>query len=214
MIGPILISWALFSATVIITGQTVDGVITDKSMHYDSEDGHRYNLEYKYTVKDRAYHGSSSTNKKSYKALTVGDHVGVKVLPSVPNYGQQLLAGDSPLTSILFLLGFGTVWMVIMLIPVHLMYVDPYIENKVMKNGKVCSGKITQKDITGEDSDNYVLYYEYEPSPIKRLSNKVSVSKDKHDVAYIGEPVNVLYDEQNNRHSVLYRYSDFELIKR
>lgn len=211
IIGPLVLSAALYSFSVMIAGQTIDARVTDKTVYSDSENGDSYGLKYKYEYNNRDYHGSGAINRSSYETINVGDHVGIKVLPAMPDFGQQLLEGNNPLFSTLFLFGFGVFWTLFMLIPMKEFYVVPFIENKVMKNGKVCAGKITQKNITGDDNVIYTLYYEYEPSPVARFSDKAVVSKSQYEVAYIGEPVNVVYDDVHPKTSVLFRYSNFEL---
>ena len=81
-----------------------------------------------------------------------------------------------------------------------------------MKNGKVCLGAITDKSVSGEDRDMYAISFQYEPSPGQYRTEKNYVDKDEFNIAKIGDTVNVLYDPKHMGHSLIYRYSDYELI--
>jgi len=212
IIGPVVIAVAIFWGTVLLAGSTVSGTITDMHTTHDSEDGTSYDLTYDYTFNNRKYHATGRTNKSTYAALKPGDHVSAKVLPSLPNFGTQLLDGNAPWPGILFMAAFGAAWTTLMLVLIKHVYIDPHIRNNVMKNGKVCLGKITDKSISGEDHDVYTLSFQYEPSPGRYRTDSVSVSETNFNNAKLLEDVTVLYDLDHLSQSMLYRYSDYELI--
>lgn len=100
-----------------------------------------------------------------------------------------------------------------MLLPFNAVYVAPFRRTEVMRNGKVCLGTITDKLIGGSDNDNYSISFQYEPSPGQYRTDKRDVTQAQFNTAKIGERVTVLYVPEHLSHSLIYRYSDFELIR-
>ncbi|CAN5563204.1 hypothetical protein BH10CYA1_BH10CYA1_26380 [soil metagenome] len=211
--GPAIIITALFSATVLLAGSTVTGTISDLRVTEDSEGSKSYVVKYDYGFNNHLYHASGSTSKSRYAELNTGDSVTAKVLPPLPNFGTQLLDGNAHCPSIWFMFGFGVAWTVLMLLPFHQVYIAPYRRTKVMTNGKVCLGKITDKSIGGEERNNYAISFQYEPSPGQYRTDRREVSQAHFYVAKTGETVSVLYDPEHLSHSLIYRYSDYELAQ-
>ncbi len=211
--GPAIIEAALFSATVLLAGSTVSGTISDLRIAQDS-DGHKsYVVKYDYNFNNHVYHASGNTTPVKYAELKTGDSVTAKVLPPLPDFGTQLIDGNAPWPTICFMFGFGVAWTILLLLPFNLVYIAPYRRTNVMKNGKVCLGKITDKSIGGEDHNNYAISFQYEPSPGQYRTDRREVSQSQFYDAKIGETVNVLYDPEHLSHSLMYRYSDYELTR-
>ncbi len=210
--GPAIISAALFLATVLLFGTTVSGTITGLRITEDSEGAKRYEVKYDYNFNNHLYHSVGNTNRFKYPELKIGGTVTTKLLPSLPNFGQQLLEGNQPWPAVCFMFGFGVMWTVFMLLPFNEVYIAPYRRTEVMKNGKVCLGTITDTSISGEDSNTYALSFQYEPSPGQYRTEKNYVNQEEFNIAKIGDRVSVLYDPKHMGHSLIYRYSDYELI--
>ncbi len=210
--GPAIIAAELFSATVLLTGTTVSGTISDLRITTDSEGTKNYEVKYDYNFNNQLYHASGNTDRFKYLELKIGGPVTAKLLPPLPNIGQQLIDGNAPWPSICFMFGFGVMWSVLMLLPFNLVYIAPYRRNNVMKTGKVCLGTITDKSVSGEDSSNYAISFQYEPSPGQYRTDKREVTQAQFNIAKIGETVSVLYDPEHLSHSLMYRYSDYEVL--
>lgn len=211
--GPAIIGAALFSATVLLTGSTVSGTISDLRITEDSDGAKSYVVKYDYNFNNRVYHASGNTSKFRYAELKTGDSVTAKVLPPLPDFGTQLVDGNAPWPTIWFMFGFGVAWTVMMLLPFNQVYIAPYRRTNVMKNGKVCLGTITDKSIGGEDKNNYAISFQYEPSPGQYRTDRREVSEAQFYAAKIGETVSVLYDPEHLSDSLMYRYSDYELAQ-
>ncbi|MBS1956232.1 MAG: DUF3592 domain-containing protein [Cyanobacteria bacterium SZAS-4] len=209
--GPAIIASAIFSATVLIAGSTVSGTITDLRITEDSEGTKGYEVKYDYNYNNQLYHGHGNTNKYKYPELRVGGPVTAKLLPPLPNFGQQLIDGNAPWPAICFMFAFGVLWTVCMMLPFNLVYIAPYRQTNVMKNGKVCQGTITDKSVSGDDPTNYSISFQYEPSPGQYRTDKRDVTQDQFNIAKIGERVTVLFDPAHLSHSLIYRYSDYQL---
>lgn len=203
---------AIFSATVLLAGTTVSGTITGLRIAEDSEGAKRYEVKYDYSYNNQLYHANGNTSRSKYPELKVGGQVSAKLLPPLPNLGQQLIDGNAPWPGICFMFGFGLLWTICMLLPFNVVYVAPYRRTNVMKNGKVCLGTITDKSVSGEDSTTYSISFQYEPSPNQYRTDKRDVTQEQFKAANIGETVTVLYDPLHLSHSLMYRYSDYELI--
>lgn len=212
VIGPVILTVALYMALVAYAGSNVTATVTAKDKQYDSESGTSYELKYDYSFAGTSYKGSGTTSKNTWNELAPGSHITLKLLPPFPHLGQQILDGNQPWWSVTFMFGFGLVWTAFMLIPLNFAYIKPHKLANVMKSGKVCRGRIAQKSITGDDKDEYNLHYEYEPSPGLCIVEKASVSKEQYERAEIGEKVCIVYDPESPRTSLIHRYSDFQVI--
>jgi hypothetical protein len=199
----------LFWGAAFFAGSTVPGTITDLHITRDSE-GNSYDVKYDYNFKNQLYHASGRTIKSSYAKMKIGGPVTAKVMPP---FSTHLMDGNAPFPSICFVFGFGLAWTVLMLVPINHLYVEPYRRTKVMTNGKVCLGRITDKSVSGEDNDLYAISFQYEPSPGEYRTSRRDVTKEQFYAAKIGEKVSVLYDPEHLSDSLMYRYSDYELTQ-
>lgn len=210
--GPAIIAFALLLVTILAAGRTVYGTIGRMVEQPGSEGGTEYILHYDYTVNGRQFHASGSTGRKTFEHLKQGDTVTIKVLPQFPKLAPQLIDGNSHGSILAFTLGFGLLWSLLMMIPCYEAFVGPDRRTKVMANGKMVTGRIVNKSATGEDKNHFVLIFQYEPTPGKPRTDRRVVSEGQFERAQIGESVTILYDEAYPSESLIYRYSDYELI--
>lgn len=209
--GPAIIGFGLFLATILLTGSTVSGTISRLDEKPGSESGTDYILHYDYNVSGQQFHASSSTTKGTYQHLKPGDPVTLKVLPQCPGLAPQVMDGNSHASIVGFTLGFGVLWSLLMFLPGYDIFIGPHKRTKVMTNGKVLTGRITEKVISGEDNDRFSLRFQYEPTPGQLQTTQREVTREQFTQAQTGERVSVLYDASCPAESLIYRYSDYEL---
>ncbi|HEY9731163.1 MAG TPA: DUF3592 domain-containing protein [Drouetiella sp.] len=208
--GPLIVGFALFLITVLVAGSTTSATITELKVVSDPEGPDRYVLHYDYDFQNRTYHGNASAG--IYKDLKVGDRVSIKFLPLVPNLGTQILEGNAHWWTATFTLVFGVVWSSLMLVLCADPYIGAYRRTRIMKSGKMSSGRITDKVTIGEDKNLFALKFQFEPVPGQLLTAQREVSREQFDRAKIGELVTVLHDTAHPAESLIYRYSDYELV--
>lgn len=210
--GPAIIAASAYEAAVLNIGTTVPATVTKLEINLDSEGANSYQVSYDYFFDNQKYHALGCTNKFKYDELKVGGPISVKAMAPFPNLGQLLLDGNLHWPAIAFMFCFGVVWSLLMFIPGYEVFIAPDRRTKVMTNGKIFTGRIVDKLVTGEDKDHFALSFQFEPVSGQYRTDRVDVTNAQFTAAEVGEPVTVLYDSAHPGHSLIYRYSDYELV--
>lgn len=207
--------WGVHLVVVRVAGPIVPGTIIERYTDINNDRKTIYFLRCRYSLNDQTYTRNELVSLNTYNRVSTGADARVQVSPILPGKDSLiLLPGKSPWEDVIILLLGSVVLNGLMGVTVWHVVVVPWRRKQLVIKGTPISGRLVNKVlVTSSRMTYYQLLYEFQPPGHEdTVSGKQYVREDDWKAVKIGKAVTVLYDPDNVKNSVLYRYADFEVL--
>ena len=168
-------------------------------------------IVYTYQEAGRQYKDSASFASSAFTQFPAGSSLPVRSL-HVHGYGSSQLRTDVPAKdSYGGLIFFALVWNGIVLLFFYAGCLAPLRERKLLREGEIAAGNVTDKTVQRGKSTSYILTYAFQTKDGEDRSRKTTIRKQDYDSANVGDAAIIFYDPLRPRRSVLYNYSQYSV---
>ena len=207
-----LLLWRLF-------GVDYPATVVDAKVSRSSKHGDRYILHYRFEAGGEIRLGSDSVGwpvYQNYQNTSPGQTnppVMVHYLGLGPLHHATLREAGSPWAEIGFLSLWALFWNGVLSIFVYQIWVKPLRVRRLYQFGNSTSGKLLHKRMrTGKSSTYYVSYRFNDPFSSQIYESEIQVWKaDDWQQAVEGQPVTVLFAQNNPKRSTVYEFGGYRI---
>jgi hypothetical protein len=208
-----LLTWRLF-------GSDIPATVIGTKVSHSSRHGNRYTLNYRFEANGHTRFDSDTVGWSVYQAYQnqapgqTNLPVTVHYLSLGPLHHAALREGNFSLwASIGFLTLWAGFWNGILSIFVYQIWVKPIRARWLYKYGEFTSGKLFNKRVrTGKSSSYFVSYRFNDPFSGQPYESEIQVWKAADwQQAVVGQPVTVLFAQNNPKRSTVYEFGGYRI---
>ena len=207
-----LVLWCLF-------GTNFPATVVDSNVSYSSKHGDSYTLNYRFEAGGETRFDSDTVDKYlylTYQNQNLGQTappVTVRYLGLGPLHHSALLEGGSPWSKIGFLVLWAGFWNGVLSVFVYQLWVKPIRARLLYKYGASTSGKLLHKRVSrGKSSTYYVSYRFNDPFTGQEYNSEIQVwNAEDWQQAMEGQPVTVLFAQNNPKRSTVYEFGGYRV---
>jgi hypothetical protein len=207
-----LLLWCLF-------GTDLPATVVDSNVSHSSKHGDSYNLKYRFETGGETRFDSDTVNWSIYQTYQnqnpgqTKPSVTARYLGLGPLHHSALLQGGSPWSKIGGLALWAGFWNGILSVFVYQFWVKPIRTRLLYKYGASTSGKLLHKrESTGKSTTYYVSYRFSDPFSGHEYESEIQVWKaEDWQQAVEGQPVTVLFAQNNPKRSTVYEFGGYRV---
>jgi hypothetical protein len=210
-----MLLWSLHMALVRITGPIVPCRIVERYVKYDEHDNQLHYLVYRYTFYGREYSSRELVEQDLYTQKPVASTSMVQLSPLWPELDPVLRVPGRNVWATVWLLGFcAFVMMAGVAALAYYLFIPPIRQRRLILYGVPVRGRLVDKtEFIGARSQSFYLHYEYQPeATMNSFVQRQNVRLSDWNKAAIGDSCTILYDREKPEFSLIYQYSDYEVI--
>lgn len=191
-------------------GQDVTATVVGKEVHRGKGNHYRYELRYAYDVGGRGFNGSVDVTERAFNArYAIGSPLPVRALGVLGRSSSRALTPDGIGAGFLQKAGFALFWNGILSVFVLSICAAPLRERRLIRDGEVAPGRITDKqEVKGKSVERFVLYT-FRSGDGREQTGKMLVKKEEYEFVKAGDDVTVVFDPARPSRSVVYKYCQY-----
>lgn len=199
---------AVLATATDLYGKPTEGVVVGHREEDDGE-GTSYKLTVRYYANNQIYSRSLSVNRKVYHSIKDGAQVNLQYLPEQPRFAKFHDRNINEHSTLVYWV-FGIFWNACVLLTVFGLGQMPRKHYRLIRNGIVTEGAITNKtskDIDG--STEYQIQYKYFVNGAPVFDDLNVSSKDFPRIS-VGQNITVFYTPGKPTENLIYDFSYLE----
>jgi hypothetical protein len=219
LIGIGVVGYLIFLLIWRMFGTDFPATVTDAKVSHSSKHGDSYVLYYRFEAGGQTRLDSDTVGWSIYQTYQnqardqSGPPVTVRYLSLGPLHHSKLLESGSLWAEVGFLVLWAAFWNGVLSIFVYAIWIKPIRARLLYKYGSSTSGKLLHKRVrTGKSTAYYVGYRFNDPASGHEYESEIQVWKaDDWRQAVEGQPVTVLYAQNNPKRSTVYEFGGYRV---